>query len=428
MPSRGERVFMSLQNQMEEIARKAREASRQLMVVSAKKKDAVLAAMADGLSARQREIVAANEQDLQQARKMELAPAMIDRLTLSEKRLQAMIDGLRTVRELPDPVGEVLKTYTRPNGLKISKVRVPIGVVCIIYESRPNVTVDSAGLCFKSGNCAILRGGKESINSNLVLARILQEVLREQDLPPECIQVLETTDRKAVPLLLRLPQYIDLVIPRGGEALIRAVVEESQIPVIKHYKGICHVYVDKDADLEMAARITVNAKTQRPGVCNAAETLLVHQDVAANFLPSLCEKLTKEHKVELRGCPASQALVAQMKPATEEDWHTEYLDLVLAVRVVDNLSEAVNHINKYGSGHSDTIVTGNKETARKFTEEIDSACVFVNASTRFSDGGQFGMGAEIGISTDKIHARGPMGLEELTSYKYIVRGKGQLRE
>lgn len=419
---------MSLQNQMEEIARKAREASRQLMIVSPKKKNAVLATMADLLVTRKEDITAANQQDLLQAQKMDLSSAMIDRLTLTGKRIRSVIAGLRTVIRLPDPVGEVLKDYTRPNGLKISKVRVPIGVICIIYESRPNVTVDSAGLCFKSGNCAILRGGKESINSNLVLARILQEALREHDLPAECIQVIETTERKAIPILLKLPQYIDLVIPRGGEALIRTVVAESQIPVIKHYKGICHVYVDKDADLLMAARIVINAKTQRPGVCNAAETLLVHQEVAANFLPALCEKLVKDYQVELRGCPAAQALVPEMKPAAEEDWRTEYLDLILAVKVVNNLAEAVNHINCYGSGHSDAIVTKDKEAARRFTAGVDSACVFVNTSTRFSDGAQFGMGAEIGISTDKIHARGPMGLEELTSYKYIVQGKGQLRE
>lgn len=412
---------------LEDIAKKAREISRRLAIVSPDVKNKVLHRMADLIEEKVSFITVGNEKDIDAAKKLNLGKAMIDRLTLTPKRIKAMTDGLRVVAGLPDPVGEIIKSWKRPNGLMIDKVRVPIGVIFIIYESRPNVTVDSAGLCFKSGNCVILRGGKEAMNSNKTLVNILHQSLRENKLEEDCIQFIETTDRSAIPALLKMPQYIDLVMPRGGEELIKLVVEQSRIPVIKHYKGICHVYVDKDADLDMAEKIVINAKVQRPGVCNAMETLLVHKDVAQNFLPKTA-KIFAEFKVELRGCPKSRKIIPEMIPATEEDWSTEYLDLILSVKIVDDLDSAIWHINNYGSMHSDSIVTKNNKNAEKFIKEVDSACVFVNVSTRFSDGGEFGMGAEIGISTDKIHARGPMGLEELTSYKYVVRGSGQIRK
>lgn len=405
---------------LEDIAKKTKEASRRLALLSTEKKNKVLLRMADLIDERVSFIMERNKEDISNT---DLSSAMIDRLTLTQKRIASMAEGLRVVAKLPDPIGEVIKSWSRPNGLLIDKVRVPIGVIFIVYESRPNVTVDSAGLCFKSGNCVILRGGSEAINSNKALVELLQEALEDKD----CIQFIESTDRDMIPKLLKMPQYIDLVIPRGGEELIKLVVEESRIPVIKHYKGICHVYVDKDSDLDMANRIVINAKVQRPGVCNAMETLLVHKDAAGVFLPKISMELLNL-KVELRGCPRSREIVPDMIPAEEEDWHTEYLDLILSIKVVDSLEDAIWHINHYGSMHSDSIVTKNKTSAERFVREVDSACVFVNASTRFSDGGEFGMGAEIGISTDKIHARGPMGLEELTSYKYIVRGKGQIRE
>lgn len=408
---------------LEDIAKKARDASRGLALVSAEKKNKTLLRMADLIEERVSFIAEKNRVDVDNAKKINLSPSIIDRLTLTQKRIAAMAEGLRTVAKLADPIGEVIRSWSRPNGLLIDKVRVPIGVIFIVYESRPNVTVDSAGLCFKSGNCVILRGGKEAINSNKALVELLQEALEDKD----CIQFIESPDRGVIPKLLKMPQYIDLVIPRGGEELIRLVVEESRIPVIKHYKGICHVYVDKDADLDMAGRIVINAKVQRPGVCNAMETLLIHKDVAGVFLPRISKEL-RNHKVELRGCPRSRKIVPDMLSAKEEDWYTEYLDLILSVKVVDSLEDAIRHINHYGSMHSDSIVTRNESSAERFVKEVDSACVFVNTSTRFSDGGEFGMGAEIGISTDKIHARGPMGLEELTSYKYIVRGNGQIRE
>ena len=418
---------MGLEKQMEDIAKKARVAALGLNNITTEKKNSALNEMADLLLARKVEIQEANQKDLEQARRNGLSLAMIDRLTLDEKRLANMAAGLRTVAGLSDPVGEELRSVDRPNGLTIKKVRVPIGVICIIYESRPNVTVDSAGLCFKSGNSVILRGGKEAINSNLILAKILQDALLKSGLSRYCIQIIDTIDRKAITSLLKLSSCIDLVIPRGGEALIRKVVAESQIPVIKHYKGICHVYVDKDADLKMAEEISINAKVQRPGVCNAMETLLVHQAVADEFVPIIYKAL-HNHKVEIRGCLLAQKIVPAIMPAQEEDWDTEYLDLILSIKVVADLDEAIGFINQHGSNHSDAIVSNNPQAAQEFALQVDSACVFVNSSTRFSDGGQFGMGAEIGISTDKIHARGPMGLEELTSYKYIVIGNGQIRK
>ena len=419
---------MDFKKDMQSIAKKAKDASLKLAVFGEKEKNAILSTMADLIVDNEGKIKEENLKDLKLAKERGITGAMLDRLTITPERISSMVEGLRTVINLPDPIGETLSHKTRPNGLEISKVRVPIGVICIIYESRPNVTVDSAGLCFKTGNSVILRGGKEAIHSNIVLVQILRKALKKHGAPEDCIQILETTDRSAVPVLLSLSEYIDLVIPRGGEALIKTVVEQSQIPVIKHYKGICHVYIDKEADLGKAEAIAINAKVQRPGVCNAMETLLVHEDIAKDVLVPMAVLLRKKYNVELRGCKKTKSIINDIKEVKEEDWHTEYLDLILSIKVVGSLGEAIEHINTYGSKHSDAIITENKDVAERFCAEVDSACLFINTSTRFSDGGQFGMGAEIGISTDKIHARGPMGLEELTSYKYIVRGNGQIRE
>jgi glutamate-5-semialdehyde dehydrogenase len=338
-----------------------------------------------------------------------------------------MSDSLREVAKLPDPVGKIIKAWRRPNGLRIQKVRSPIGVIAIVYESRPNVTSDCIGLCFKSGNSVILRGGSEALNSNLAIFKILKEVIKNHKIPEGVINLVTTKDRRAIDVLLKLNNYIDLVIPRGGEGLIRRVAKISRIPVIKHYKGICHIYVDEDADLNMAIKLCFNAKVQRPGVCNAMESMLVHKDVAARFLPGMLKKF-KEANVEIRGCPITQKIVKGIKKATEKDYRTEYLDLILSVKVVRDLNSAIEHINNYGSHHSDSIVTNNQRNAQEFLQRVDSACVYANASTRFTDGYQFGMGAEIGISTDKLHARGPMALEELTTYKYMVFGNGQIRK
>ena len=410
--------------EMRSLAEKARGAARVLATVPTEKKNAALRRMASLLRERAAEIIAANAGDVEKAK--DLSSAMQDRLRLDEERIEKMAAGVEQVADLPDPVGEVLKETTRPNGMKIRKVRVPIGVIAMIYESRPNVTADAASLCFKSGNACILRGGKESINSNLAIGKVLCDALEAEGLPAAAVQVISTTDRAAVGELLKLDDLVDLIIPRGGKGLIRRVVEESTIPVIKHYEGICHVYVDRAADLDMAHDIAMNAKVQRPGVCNAMETLLVHRDVAAEFLPRIAKSLA-EAGVELRGCEESRRLVPKMKPVTEEDWRTEYLDLILSVRVVESVKAAIDHIEEYGSRHTDAIVTKDEGAARSFLDRVDSSCVFHNVSTRFSDGFEFGMGAEIGISTDKLHARGPMGLEELTSYKYVVTGDGQLR-
>jgi glutamate-5-semialdehyde dehydrogenase len=337
-----------------------------------------------------------------------------------------MAKGLEEVALLPDPVGEIVKMWKRPNGLLVGRMRIPLGVILLIYESRPNVTIDSAGLCFKSGNAVILRGGKESLRSNLALAEVFRSVLRDFGLPEDAVQVVPTPERQAMEYLLELEDYIDLVIPRGGEGLIRFVVEKSRIPVIKHYKGVCHVYVDDEADLEKAIKICVNAKCQRPGVCNAMETLLVHEKIAPEFLPRLAKEYSA-YGVELRGCPKTLSILPNAKPATEEDWYAEYLDLILAVRVVSSLDEAIEHISKYGSNHTEAIVTENYTKAMKFIQEVDASLVLVNASTRFNDGGELGLGAEIGISTTKLHAYGPMGLEELTTTKFIAFGNGQIR-
>ena len=352
---------------------------------------------------------------------------MIDRLTLNEQRIADMAKGLVMLSGLPDPIGKVDSEFIRPNGLAIEKVRVPIGVIGIIYESRPNVTVDAAGLCLKAGNTVILRGGKEAIHSNRKLAEIMVNSGVEAGLPEGFVQLLPWTEREAVNYLLRLDQYISLMIPRGGEGLIRFTVENSTIPVIKHYKGVCHVYVDKAADLQMAKDIIINAKCQRPGVCNAVETVLIHRDIADEFCPQLGAELQKQN-VEMRGDETFCKLVAGALPATEQDWYDEYLELTLAIRVVDDIDMAISHIDQYGSSHSDAIVSADKTAGQKFRNEVDSAAVYINASTRFTDGVMFGMGAEIGISTDRLHARGPMGLEELSTYKYVVNGKGQIRE
>ncbi|MFZ4483730.1 MAG: glutamate-5-semialdehyde dehydrogenase [Chthoniobacterales bacterium] len=417
----------NLAEQITELGRKARAASRALALCGADAKNAALQAMADALEAAGPDIQAANARDLEAGPGCGLNAAALDRLRLTPDRIAAMARGVREVALLPDPVGEIIRQWTRPNGMEITKIRVPIGVVGIIYESRPNVTADAAVLCLKSGNACILRGGKESIHSNLAIARALSVGAVNAGLSADVIQLVPFTDREGVRLLAQMDRYLDVIVPRGGHALIEAVVEHARMPVIKHYHGVCHVYVDAAADLAMAERIAVNAKCQRPGVCNALETLLVHRDVAEKFLPSAAAAL-RSSGVELRGDRRTvEVLGADTKPATEEDWTTEYLELILSVRVVDSLEAAIDHIENYGSHHSDTIVTGDEQAARRFLAAVDSAAVFWNVSTRFSDGAEFGFGAEIGISTDKLHARGPMGLEELTTYKYLVTGSGQIR-
>ncbi|MEI8122372.1 MAG: glutamate-5-semialdehyde dehydrogenase [bacterium] len=403
-------------------------ASRALARLSARKKNAILLGMADEIESRREALKASNFRDLEAAKASGMSGALLDRLTLTDSRINGMAKGLRDVSGLKDPIGSVISRWIRPNGLEIVKTRVPIGVIAIIYEARPNVTADAAGLCFKTANAVILRGGKESLQSNLAIVEALQAGGRKKGLPENAIQLVTTTDRDAVKELVQLEGRVDLAIPRGGEGLIRAVVEQARVPVIKHYKGVCHTYVDASADLDMALRICENAKCQRPGVCNAMETLLVHEAIAGQFLPRLAARLGGELKVELRGDAASRAIIPSMKPATEEDWSAEYLDMILAVRVVSSTKAAIDHISKYGSNHSDAIIANAPEAQREFTQDVNSAAVYVNASTRFTDGAEFGMGAEIGISTDKLHARGPMGLEELTTYKYVISGDGQIRE
>ncbi|MFW6158458.1 MAG: glutamate-5-semialdehyde dehydrogenase [Planctomycetota bacterium] len=417
---------MDVTEHVTELLSNAVSASRALAKASTEAKNRALGLMADEIISQADALKTANAADLEAGRQADLSSALIDRLTLTDKRVRGMADGLRVVADLPDPVGEVIETTERPNGLVIERVRVPIGVIVIIYESRPNVTADAAGLCLKSGNAVILRGGKESLRSNLAIRDVLCDAVEQAGLDRSAIQLVETTDRAAVDHLLAAEGRVNLVIPRGGEGLIRAVVEKAKVPVIKHYKGVCHVFVDAEADLDMAEAIAMNAKCQRPGVCNAMETLLVHSNIAAEFLPRVVP-LLREEAVDLRGCGRTRAIVPDLQPATDDDYYAEYLDLVLAIRVVDSVHEAVEHITTYGSAHTDAIVTEDAEAARRFVQEVDSSSVMVNASTRFSDGGEYGMGAEIGISTDKIHARGPMGLRELTSYKFVVRGHGQVR-
>ena len=419
---------MSLSAQILKIAKAAKKASYQTALVGAKEKNQVLLKMAKALEAQQSYLIKENAKDLAVAAKANYSKALIDRLTLNPKRISAMADGLRETAKLKDPVGELLETIKRPNGLLIKKIRVPLGVVGIIYESRPNVTADCAALCLKSGNAAILKGGKESIHSNKAIFKVLKDQLKRTKIPIDALQLIESTDRQAVHELLKLDEYLDVIVPRGGEELIRLVADNSRIPVIKHFKGICHVYVQTQADLKMAHKIAMNAKTQKPGVCNAMETLLVDRAVARKFLPSMVLELQKAG-CEIRGDAATRAIVKDgVKIATEKDWRTEYLDLILSVRVVENMDQAVEHINTYGSHHSDTIVTKDKKQAQSFLDAVDSACVYVNASTRFTDGFEFGFGAEVGISTDKLHVRGPMALEGLTSYKYEIYGNGQIRE
>jgi len=429
---------MSLTDQMIELAKQAKSASRDLARLATADKNACLVAMADALEQNAAALKQANTLDMETAAGMGLTSAMLERLKLDEKRISQMAKGLREVAALPDPVGRILDERVRPNGLKLQKISTPIGVIVIIYESRPNVTADAAALCLKSGNASILRGGKEALNSNQTIARIMVEAGRSAvpALPETAIQVVPTTNREAIKELLSLAQYIDLCMPRGGEELIRAVAECSKVPVIKHYKGVCHVYVDADADLKMAEEIAMNAKVQRPAVCNAMETLLVDKAIAPQFLPRIAEKLAQK-KVELRADETARSLLnsqlstlnSQLRliPATDQDFYTEYNDYILNLRVVEGVRQAIDHINHYGSAHSDSIVTRNESRAKQFLSEVDSATVYWNASTRFTDGGEFGMGAEIGISTDKIGARGPMGLEELTSYKWIGVGNGQVR-
>jgi glutamate-5-semialdehyde dehydrogenase len=409
-----------------DLGRRARAAARLLATASGTRKNAWLHHTADALEQRGAEILAASEQDLAGAAQLGLTGAQIDRLRLTPQRLRDAAAGVREVAALPDPIGQVRASSVRPNGLEVHKVGVPLGVLLFIYESRPNVTVDAAALSVKSGNAIILRGGREALHSNTALYRVLRDCLRACELPEDAVQLVETTDRAAVGQLLKMNDLIDLVIPRGGEGLIRRVAEEARMPVLKHYKGICHVFVEKSADLDRAERIVLNAKCQRPGVCNAMESLLVDEAAASSFLPRVAAGL-RRRGVELRGCPATCRLVPEAIAARPEDFDTEFLDLVLSIKVVAGLEEAVGHINQHGSGHTDAIVTNDLTAARRFTAAIDSAAVMVNASTRFHDGQELGLGAEIGISTDKVHARGPCGLLELTSYKYIVYGEGQVR-
>ncbi len=417
---------MNLHDDMILMGEKAVAASRELAKLSTRRKNIILEAMANEIAAQKETIQAANARDLSAGREAGLSAALLDRLELTDARIDGMVKGLLDVAALKDPVGTRISLWNRPNGLQIKKVRVPIGVIAIIYESRPNVTADAASLCFKTANAVILRGGKDAVYSNAAIAKALREGGAKKGMPENAIQLVETPDRDAVRELAQMTGKVDLIIPRGGEGLIKAVAEMAWVPVIKHYKGVCHTYVDASADIEMALAICENAKCQRPGVCNAMETLLVHKDIAAEFLPRMIERF-KECGVELRGDETVQKIDASVKAATEEDWHEEYLDMVLAIRVVDRVEAAIEHINTYGSYHSDAIVTADADAEKAFLAQIDSAAVYVNASTRFTDGAEFGMGAEIGISTDKLHARGPMGLEELTTYKFVIEGTGQIR-
>jgi len=417
---------MSLAGIIEEMAEEAKKASRELRILGSAQKDAALELMATKIIEKQADIIKENEKDLNNAKEQGLPSAMIDRLTLNEKVIGEMAAGLREVAVLPDPVGEIPGMWKRPNGLLVGKVRIPIGVIGFIYESRPNVTVDAAALCLKSGNSVILKGGSEAIYSNLVLAEILARALNEASLPQKAIQLIPTTDRESVNILIGLDNYIDMIIPRGGEGLIRFVSEHSRIPVLKHYKGVCHVYVDEFADLNVAGDICFNSKVQRPGVCNAMETMLVHEAVADSFLPAMAERF-HEAGVEIRGCPRTVELIPGSKPAGEADWPAEFLDLILAVKVVSNMEEALDHIERYSSSHTEAIITNDYNRSQRFLAEVDSSAVLINASTRFNDGNQLGLGAEIGINTSKLHAFGPMGLVELTSSKFIVYGNGQTR-
>lgn len=418
---------MNISEEIVKIAENARQAAHAMAKLSSGAKDRLLLAMADALVAASGEIIAENSMDLAEGEKKGLSAAMLDRLKLDEARIKGMADALREVAALPDPVGGVDRMWLRPNGLQVGKMRIPLGVIGIIYESRPNVTSDAAALCLKAGNAVVLRGGSEAINSNRAIARILSAEITRAGIPAGALSLIPFTEREGVLEMLKQEECIDLIIPRGGESLIRFVVENSRIPVIKHYKGVCHLFVDAMADIQMAGRIIVNAKTQRPGVCNALETLLVHRDIAEAFLPRIAAAL-QALEVELRGDETVCSLVPEAIPATEDDWFAEYLDLILAVKVVAGMDEAIEHINRYGSLHTEVIVTADYANAQRFIREVNSSTVMVNASTRFADGGQLGLGAEIGISTTKLHSFGPMGLEDLTTTKFIVFGNGQIRE
>ncbi len=418
---------MDFRTEVRKMARKAQEASHQLAQLSTATKNKALLEMAEDLEQNQERLIKENRKDLTAGEKAHLSSSLIDRLRLTPSVIHGMAEGLREIARLPDPVGEVIKMWKRPNGLMVGRMRIPLGVIGIIYESRPDVTADASGLCLKSGNSVILRGGSEAFHSNQAIGQILRKVLIEMGLPQEAIQIFPHTEREAIREMLQLEDQIDLIIPRGGEELIRFVTKHSKIPVIKHYKGVCHIFVDETADLEMATRVCLNAKVQRPGVCNAMETLLVHEKVASRFLPKVARVLQKEG-VELRGCPRTRKVLSHIKEAREEDWSQEYLDLILSIRVVKGIEEAIEHIAKYGSFHTEAIITSDYQNAQRFLKEVNSSCVLVNASTRFNDGFELGLGAEIGISTSKLHAFGPMGLEELTTTKFIVYGEGQVRK
>jgi len=415
------------------MAVRARQAARSLGQASAKQKNAALLAMADSLVAGTDDLIAANNRDIEAARERGMTDSMLDRLTLTPQRVADIAEGLRQIVQLPDPVGETLDGWTRPNGLQIQRVRVPLGVIGIIYESRPNVTADAAGLCLKSGNACLLRGGSEALHSNAFIADRLSKAAESEGLPADSIQLIATADREAARELMRMNGLVDVLIPRGGAGLIRSVIENATVPVIETGTGNCHIYVDGSADLDSALQIIVNAKCSRPSVCNAVETVLIHEVIAEDFLPIVGPRLS-ESGVEIRGCERTREIAVEMglpvliRPATEDDWHTEYSSLVLAIRIVDSLDDALTHIHTYGTRHSESIITEDYSSSRRFLNEVDAACVYVNASTRFSDGFEFGFGAEIGISNQKLHARGPMGLRELTTYKYVIRGDGQIRE
>lgn len=418
---------MTLQDQVKNVAMLTHAAARNAATLSMKAKEKILLDVAAKLRERRAFLQEENRKDLEIGKEKKLSSAMMDRLTLSDKVIDQTAAGLEEIAAFPDPVGEIVRLWSRPNGMRVGRMRIPLGVIGIIYESRPNVTADAAGLCLKSGNAVILRGGSEAIHSNIAIVELFKEALRENGTSEEIVNLLPTTERDAILHMIQLEDFVDLIIPRGGEELIRFVAQNSRIPVIKHYKGVCHLYVDAVANKDMAIKLTVNSKVQRPGVCNALETLLVHRDIAADFLPDAARKLV-EAGVELRGCDRSRELVPSMKPASEDDWYAEYLDLILAVRVVEDIDAAMTHIAQYGSLHTETIVTDDYASAQRFLNEVNSSSVIVNAATRMSDGYVFGLGAEIGISTTKIHAYGPMGLEDLTTTKFIVLGDGQIRE
>ncbi len=411
---------------MTEFLQKAKEASALLANLDSKSKNTILNTIADMLVVNAPQIIIANEIDIKNAKENNLDSAMVDRLFLDEKRINAMATALREIAALKEPVGRVLEGWITEDNLKIEKVSVPIGVIGVIYESRPNVTSDVAGLCIKSGNVAILKGGKEAQNSNEIIAQIIGEAIESCGLPKEIVSLLPDSSREGVTFLIKQDKYVDLIIPRGGEGLIRYVNENASVPVVKHDKGLCHTYVDESADIESAISISLNAKTQRPGVCNAMETLLVHKDIAAEFLPKVAKVLKEEHKTELRGCANTLKYINSIT-ATEEDWDTEYLANILSIKIVENLNEAIEHIGRYGSGHSEAIITKDYQNGEEFLNRIDAACVYINASTRFTDGGAFGFGAEVGISTNKLHSRGPMGINDLTTYKFKIYGNGQIR-